>query len=109
MALPDRSDHTTEPTPVESAGTSSWAKWATVVIVGEVCLFALFLVVGGWFHAFNLGTYLAAVGVATFVGGRLGGLQGVGQWLSAAIVIVLVSIAIAYLLVLAVVSQIQGP
>ena len=90
-------------------GEPFWTKWATVVIVGEVCLLALFLVVGGLFHAYNLGTYLAAVGVATFIGGSLGGLRGVGQWLSAAIIIVLVSIALAYILVLVVVSQIQGP
>ena len=103
-------DSTNEPTPVAATATESfWAKWATAVIVGEVCLFALFIVVGSMFRALNLWTYIAAAGVATFIGGRLGGLRGVRQWLSAAVVIVLASFVLAYLLILAVVSQIQGP
>jgi hypothetical protein len=103
-------DSTNEPTPVDAAATESfWARWATAVIVGEVCLFVLFIAVGSVFRALNLWTYIAAAAVATFIGGRLGGLRGVRQWLSAAVVIVLASFVIAYLLVLAVVSQIQGP
>ena len=92
-----------------SAGQSTWTKWATVMIIGEICLVALFFLLGGLFKAFNLMTYAVAVGVATFVGGRVGGIRGAGQWLLAGIVIVLVSIALAYLLFLAAVSQIQGP
>ena len=103
-------DPAKEPPPVEmSAGESFWTKWATVVIVGEICLIALFLVLSGLFKAVNLMTYAVAAGVATFVGGRVGGIRGAGQWLSAGIVIVLVSIVLAYLLFLAAVSQIQGP
>jgi len=110
MAMTGEPDSTNEPTPVAATATESfWAKWATAVIVGEVCLFALFIVVGSMFRALNLWTYIAAAGVATFIGGRLGGLRGVRQWLSAAVVIVLVSFVLAYLLILAVVSQIQGP
>jgi hypothetical protein len=110
MALTDEPDPTTEPPPVElSARPSSWTKWATVTIVGEICLVALFFLLGGLFKAFNLMTYAVAVGVATFVGGRIGGIRGAGQWLTAGIIIVLVSIALAYLVFLAAVSQIQGP
>ena len=103
-------DPAKEPPPVEvQASQSSWTKWATVVIVGEVCLVALFLLLSGLFRAVNLMTYAVAVVVATFVGGRVGGIRGAGQWLSAAILLVLVSVALAYLLFLAAVSQIQGP
>jgi hypothetical protein len=110
VALTSERDPTKEPPPVKvSAGQSSWTKWATVVIVGETCLVALFFLLGGLFKAFNLMTYAVAVAVATFVGGRVGGIRGVGQWLSAGIIIVLVSIVLANLLFLAAVSQIQGP
>jgi hypothetical protein len=110
MALTGEPDPTTEPPPVKvSAGQSSWFKWPTVAIVGEICLVALFFLLGGLFKAYNLMTYAVAVGVATFVGGRVGGIRGAGQWLSAGIIIVLVSIVLAYLLFLAAVSQIQGP
>jgi hypothetical protein len=110
MALTGEPDDQKTPTPVEgSAGASSLTQWAVVVIVGEVSLVALFLLVGGLFKAFNLVTYVVAVGVATFIGARVGGLRGPGRWLSAAIIIVLVSVALAYLLFLAAVSQIQGP
>jgi len=103
-------DPTNEPPAAEvSAGQSSWAKWATVAIIGEICLVTLFFVLGGLFKAYNLMTYAVAVGVATFVGGRVGGIRGAGQWLLAGIIIVLVSFALAYLLFLAAVSQIQGP
>ena len=64
---------------------------------------------GGLFKAYNLMTHAVAVGVATFVGGRVGGIRGAGQWLSAGIFIVLVSIALAYLLFLTAVSQMRGP
>ena len=80
-----------------SAGKSSPTNLAAVVIVGEVSLIAFVIVMDVVFRASNLGTYLAAVGVATFIGGRVGGLRGVGQWVSAAILIVLVSIALATL------------
>ena len=110
MALAGEPDPTKEPPPAEvSAGQSSWIKWATVVVVGEICLVALFLLLSGLFKAVNLMTYAVAAGVATFVGGRVGGIRGAGQWLLAGIIIVLVSIVLAYLLFLAAVSQIQGP
>ena len=110
MAVTGEPGPANEPPRIEvSAGQSSWTKWATVVIVGEVCLVALFLLLSGLFRAVNLMTYAVAVGVATFVAGRVGGIRGAGQWLSAAILLVLVSIALAYLLFLAAVSQIQGP
>ena len=110
MALTSEPEPTKEPPPVgRSARPSSWAKWATVVIVGEICLVVLFLLLSGLFKAVNLMTYAIAVGVATFVGGRVGGIRGAGQWLLAGIILVLVSIVLAYLLFLAAVSQIQGP
>ena len=108
MELTGQPDSKNEPTPVEAAASESfWAKWATVVIVGEVCLFALFVLVGSMFRTFNLGTYLAAAGVSTFLGGRLGGLRGVRQWLSAAVLIVLASFALAYLMIFAVAGMIR--
>ena len=110
MVLTGEPDPMGEPSPEDAAaGESFWAKWATVVIVGVVCLFVLSLAVGAMLRVDHPGPYLAAVGIATFIGGRLGGVRGVGQWLSAAISIVLVSVAITYLLVLAVISQITGP
>jgi len=110
MALAGEPDPTKDPPPVEaSAGQSSWTKWAITVIVGEICLVALFFLLAGLFNAVNLLTYAVAVGVATFVGGRVGGIRGAGQWLAAGIIIVLLSIALAYLLFLAAVGQIQGP
>ena len=94
-------DRTAQPTPDDAAaGESFWAKWATVVIVGVICLFVLFFVVGAMLRVDHPGPYLAGVGVATFIGGRLGGVRGVGQWLAAAISIVLVSVVLTYLLVL---------
>jgi hypothetical protein len=109
MALTGEPDPTEEPPPVEvSAGPSSWTKWATVTIVGEICLVVLFFLLGGLFKAFNLMTYAVAVGVATFIGGRVGGIRGAGQWLSAGIIIVLASIALAYLLFIAAVSRYRG-
>ena len=43
MAVTGEPDPAKEPPPVEmSAGESFWTKWATVVIVGEICLIALF-------------------------------------------------------------------
>jgi hypothetical protein len=95
--------------PKESADESARINWAAVVIVGELSLIAVLIVVDVVFNASNLGTYLAAVGVATFVGGRVGGLRGVGQWLLAAVLIGLVSIAIASVLIYVLVSQIRGP
>jgi hypothetical protein len=110
VALSREPDDQEKPTPVEgSAGASSLTKWAAAVIVGEVSLVALFFLLGGLFKAFNLVMYAVALGVATYIGARVGGLRGPGQWLSAAIIIVLVSVALAYLLFLAAVSQIQGP
>ena len=110
MALTGEPEPAKEPPPVgQSARPSSWAKWATVTIVGEICLVVLFFLLGGLFKAFNLMTYAVAVGVATFVGGRVGGIRGAGQWLLAGIILVLVSIVLAYLLFLAAVSQINGP
>jgi hypothetical protein len=110
MALTGEPDDQKKPTSVEgSAGASSLTRWTAAVIVGEVSLIALFFLLAGLFHAVNVVTYVVAAGVATFIGGRVGGLRGPGQWLLALITIVLVSVALAYLLILAAVSQIQGP
>ena len=109
MALTGDQDDQKESTPVEGRAKASLAQWAAAVIIGEISLVVLFLLLGGLLRAYTLVTYVIAVGIATFIGARVGGLRGPGRWLAAAIIIVLVSVALAYLLLLAALSQITGP
>ena len=98
---------TTEPEPIEPGG-STWAKWAVVVIVGEIALVVSVLLLAVIRVESTL-TYIGAFAVATLAGGRVGGVRGVGQWALAAILIFGVAVALLYIAILAVVSQITGP
>lgn len=103
-------DQTKDPAdPKDGAGSSPWITWATVLIVGETCLVLLVILLGSVVKVSHPLAYLAAFGVATFAGGRVGGIRGVGRWLLAAGLIILVAIALVYLLIGLVVSQMNGP
>lgn len=80
-----------------------------MLIVGDACLVLLVILLGSVVKVDNPLAYLAAVGVATFAGGRVGGIRGAGRWLLALILIILVAVALGYLLIWMVVSQMNGP
>jgi hypothetical protein len=85
------------------------AKWAGVVIVGEVSLVLLVVVLGSVVKLSEPLTFVAALVLAILIGGRVGGIHGAVQWLITAILIVAVAIVSLYLFIAAVVSQMTGP
>ncbi|HET9084449.1 MAG TPA: hypothetical protein VFN41_08605 [Candidatus Limnocylindrales bacterium] len=99
---------TIDPEPLETE-PSAVAKWAAVVIVGEVSLVTLVLVLGS---VVKIGDQLAlvlALAMSILIGGRFGGVRGALEWVMAAVLIVGVGLVLLYLFILAVVSQITGP
>jgi hypothetical protein len=108
--LTSEPDQTKDPAEgLEGAEPSTWSTWATVLFVGEASLVLLVILLGSVVKVNNPLAYLAALGVATFAGGRVGGIRGAGRWLLAGILILLVAIAVGYLLIWVVVSQMKGP
>jgi hypothetical protein len=99
---------TTDPDGTE-VETSRLAKWAVVVIVGEVSLLLFVLVLGTIPNLGNPATFIAAFMLAILIGGRVGGVRGAVQWLIAAVLIVAVALVSLYLLIGLVVSQMTGP
>ena len=89
--------------------TSRLAKWAVVVIVGEVSLLLFVIVLGTIPNLGNPATFIAAFVLAILIGGRVGGVRGAVQWLIAAVLIVAVALVSLYLLIGLVVSQMTGP
>ncbi len=96
-----------EPGPTESSG-SRLARWAAVVIVGEICLVVLVFALATLRIDQPL-TYVGAIAVATLIGGRVGGVRGVAQWILAAVLILVVALALLYLAIVVVLSQLTGP
>jgi hypothetical protein len=99
---------TNDPDPMETA-PSAVAKWAAVVIIGEVTVVASIIVltsvlkIGGW------SAILLTFALSILIGGRFGGVRGVVEWAIAAVLIVTVASVSGYLFALAIVSQIHGP
>ena len=100
-------DAPTDPDQIATGG-STWTKWAVVVIVGDICfVLAAFLL--GAVRVDSPLAYVGAFVLATFIGGRVGGVRGVGQWVLAAVLVFAVAIVLLYLAILAIASTITGP
>jgi len=110
MALSSEPERTNDPAePGGTSGLSTWGTWALVVLVGEACLVLFVILLGSVVKVGNPLAYLAAFMVATYLGGRVAGIRGLGRWLLAAVLIVIVAIALAYLLIWIVAGQMTGP
>lgn len=84
------------------------AKWAIVLIVGELCL-VLFVVVGSLLRIGEVWAIVAAFALAIVIAGRAGGLRGLVEWVIAAVLIVGAAGVLLYLFIGVIVSQMTGP
>ena len=89
--------------------TSPLAKWALVLIVGELALFMLVVVLNAVVKIGIQQAAVVALAGAILIGGRVGGVRGPVEWLVAAVLIVTMAILSFYLIIAFVVSQMTGP
>jgi hypothetical protein len=94
--------------PSETDG-STVAKWAVVLIVGEICLALFAVVLGSVLRIGEVWAIIAAFALAILIAGRAGGLRGLVEWVIAAVLIVAAAGVLLYLLIGVVVSQMTGP
>ena len=97
-----------DPQPLEPE-PSAVAKWAAVVIFGEVSLVTLVIVLGSILKIGDQLALIVALVSSIIIGGRFAGVRGALEWVVAAVLIIGVGFVLFYLFVLAVVSQITGP